>query len=116
VKKGIHITLLVAWIVIILVVTGYPNWKTTKLPTFPYDKIFHFVLFFILGALQYDVIRKHYFFVVGLGLVLIAELQQIFIPGRDFEILDIIAGIIGLLTVYFVFKWRKISKHEVSET
>jgi VanZ family protein len=45
----------------------------------------------------------------------LAEAQQLFIPGRDFEILDIFAGILGLVVVYFIFKMKRSVGNDLSK-
>ena len=115
-KNTIKIILLVCWIVVIFVLTGYPALKTPQYDQYPLDKVYHFVLFLILGMLEYRVMKTLYFFVLGVSVVLVAELQQIIIPGREFEILDIIAGFIGLCFAYFVFTGYRKIKHALPKT
>ena len=115
-KNTIKIALLICWIIVILVLTGYPTLKTPHIDQYPLDKAYHFVLFLILGVLEYRVMKTLYFFVLGVSVVLVAELQQILIPGRTFEILDIIAGFIGLCSAYFIFTGYRKIKHAVPKT
>jgi len=114
-KNTVKIVLLVSWIIVIFVVTGYPGLQTPHLEKYPLDKFYHFILFFVLGIFEYRTVRTSYFFIVGVPVVLIAEFQQIFIPGRAFEFMDIAAGFIGLCFAYFVFKGYGKIKHAVSK-
>jgi VanZ family protein len=98
--------LLIVWIVVIFVLTGYPGLKTPRFKDFPVDKIYHFVAFFLLGILELRTVKTAMYFVLGTGVAVFAELQQLVIPGRDFEYLDIVAGLCGLVIV-FVFSKRK---------
>jgi VanZ family protein len=105
-KRKIHMVFLISWIIIIMVLTGYPTLETPKIREFPIDKLYHFIIFFILGALELGLLKTRHFFLLGCGVVVVAEVQQIFIPGREFEILDIIAGLLGLIVIYLLFKKR----------
>jgi VanZ family protein len=115
-KNNVRIILLVFWIIVIFVLTGYPSLKTPKIEEFPVDKLYHFLIFFILGIFEYRLLKTYLFFLLGCSVVIIAELQQLLIPGRDFEMFDIFAGVIGLLIAYIVFKWRSTLKNEISKT
>jgi len=55
------------------------------------------------------------FFLIGCGIALLAELQQIFIPGRNFEILDILAGIFGLVVIFLILKLARSNKNGLSK-
>jgi VanZ family protein len=101
---------------VIFVLTGYPGFKHSHLEQYPIDKVYHFILFLVLGVLEYRTVRTLYFFLLGVSVVLGAELQQLVIPGRTFELLDIIAGFVGLLFSYFVFTGYRKIKHAVSKT
>ncbi len=106
-KRSIDILLLIIWIVVIFFLTGYPGFETPKIKEFPIDKLYHFLLFFIYGLLGLRVLGAGVYFLSGLIIVMTAEFQQIFIPGRDFELLDILAGVIGLLCFYLIKKGIK---------
>lgn len=115
-KNSAQIALLVLWIVIIFVLTGYPALKTPGIEKFPADKVYHFTLFFILGILAIRLVGMYLYFLLGLGIAIVAETQQVFIPGRNFEILDIAAGILGFFTFFVINKIRSTHKHGVSKT
>ncbi len=102
--KSVQRLLLILWIGIIFVLTGYPSLSVPEIDEFPADKIYHFVVFFILGLCEIRLLSRRDYFLLGCAIALIAEFQQIFIPGRDFELLDIIAGIGGLVVSYFTFR------------
>ncbi len=115
-KSTIRIALLICWIIVIFVLTGYPGLQTPHLDKYPIDKVYHFVLFLILGGLEFRIMKTLYFFAIGIPVILIAELQQILIPGRTFEVMDIIAGLVGLCFAYFILTGYRKIKHEVSKT
>ena len=103
-KKNVRRIMLVVWIVIIFVLTGYPKLEVPELKQFPLDKLYHFIVFFVMGLLASKLMRAKGFFILGIVVVLMAELQQLVIPGREFEPLDIVAGILALIVSYFVFR------------
>ena len=114
-KNTVKVGLLVSWIIVIMVLTGYPGLTHAPLKDYPLDKVYHFILFLILGILEYRLLRTPYFFLVGISIVLIAELQQLFIPGREFELLDILAGMVGLCFSYILFAGYRKIKHAISK-
>ncbi len=115
-KIGVRVVLLIVWIIVIFVLTGYPSLTMPSMIETPVDKLYHAIIFFILGFLEYPILKKLFFFLVGGAIVFFAEFQQLMIPGRDFEIADIIAGIFGLLIAFIVFHWRNIKKDALSKT
>jgi VanZ family protein len=98
----------------IFVLTGYPKFNVPKVKNLPVDKLYHFVVFFILGLIAARLMKYRSFFVVGLLVVLLAECQQLIIPGRDFEVADMLAGVLALIVSYLIFKEKK-AGHYVSE-
>ena len=113
-KKNARRALLVLWIVTILVLTGYPKLDLPKIKEFPLDKLYHFLVFFIMGFIAGPLMKAKGFFLLGFFIVLLAECQQLLIPGRDFEILDITAGAVALIIAYFIFR-RKRMESDVPE-
>lgn len=108
-KRGVRFFLLLAWIAIIIFLTGYPSLPTPKIREFPVDKILHFAIFFLFGLIARPLLKPLKYFLFGTALILAAEFQQLFIPGRTFEIMDMVAGAIGL-TVYFIITLPQRSK------
>lgn len=115
-KKGAKVLLLVFWILAIFILTGYPKLKVPTIEYFGLDKLFHFIVFFILGVLEYRLLKTHLFFAIGGSVVLLAEFQQILIPGREFEMLDICFGLLGLFVSYMVFHGRRMIGNVISKT
>jgi len=115
-KKSARLALMIVWIAIIFFLTGYPSLEVPKIKEFPLDKIYHILLFFILGMLELPILKPMGFFLLGCGIVLVAEFQQVFIPGRDFEILDMVAGFAGLVVIYIIFKIRRRYRNDLSKT
>ncbi|MEO0126254.1 MAG: VanZ family protein [candidate division WOR-3 bacterium] len=106
-KRSIDLLLLIIWIVVIFFLTGYPALETPKIKEFPIDKFYHFLLFFVYGLFGLKLLDTGIYFASGLIIVIVAEVQQIFIPGRDFELLDMVAGVIGLLCFYLIKRRNK---------
>jgi VanZ family protein len=107
VKRNVRRMLLVLWILIIFVLMGFPMLEVPKVKDLPVDKLYHFVVFFIMGLLAVRSVSWKGYFLIGAVVVLLAEFQQLFIPGRDFEVLDIAAGVIAVVVSYFVFRERR---------
>ncbi len=106
-KRNVDLLLLIVWIVVIFMLTGFPSLESPKIKEFPVDKFYHFLLFFIYGILALKVMSTTVFFASGIVIIVCAEVQQIFIPGRDFEYLDLVAGVFGLGSVYLIYLLRK---------
>ncbi len=106
-KRSINILLLIVWIVVIFVLTGFPSLESPKIKEFPIDKFYHYLLFFVYGLLAIRNMNIMVYFLSGLIVIIVAEVQQIYIPGRDFEILDMIAGAFGLLSIFLIDFLRK---------
>ncbi len=105
-KQSINILLLIVWITVIFMLTGFPSLESPKIKEFPIDKFEHFLLFFIYGLIAIRTLNTAVYFISGILIVVTAEVQQIFIPGRDFEFLDMVAGLIGLITIFIIY-WIK---------
>lgn len=96
--------LLVVWIIVIFALTGFPMLEAPEVDNVPVDKLYHFLVFFVMGVLGTDLIDARVFLSIGTGVVLLAECQQLFIPGRRFEWLDMIAGAAGFFVSFMVFR------------
>ena len=115
-KKSAKVILLIFWIITIFILTGYPGLRVPTIKEFPIDKLYHFMLFFILGILEYRLLKTVLFFAIGGSVVMLAELQQLFIPGRGFELLDILFGFIGLTVSFIIFHYRRLFRNVISKT
>jgi VanZ family protein len=115
-SRKTHIVLLIVWIVVIFVVTGYPGLKTPRIKDIAIDKVYHFIAFVLLGIFELRILKTTKFFLIGVTVAILAEVQQLIIPGREFEILDIIAGMIGLLAVFLFSKGREFVRNGLSKT
>ena len=113
-KRNVRRALLILWIVVIFVLTGYPKLEVPKMKNLHLDKLYHFVVFFILGFLASRLLSIRGFFMLGLIVLLLAEFQQLIIPGRQFELSDIAAGGIAIVVSYFICRQRGAKVH-VSE-
>jgi VanZ family protein len=113
-KRNVRRGMLVLWIIIIFVLTGYPKLEVPKMKNLHLDKLYHFVVFFIMGFLAARLLSIRGFFMLGIIVLLLAEFQQLLIPGREFEIFDILAGGTGLVVSYFFCRQRGV-RTDVSE-
>ena len=116
----VYVPLTLYWI-LLLIATSLP--AKDMPPVGIYDKIEHFGGFFILSVLlslsflyqnKYPLFKK-YFWLSGFLLVCLYagldEIHQLFIPGRDCDILDwtadAIGALIGVILVLFLLKLFK---------
>ena len=115
--KLVYFPLAIYWFVL-LVLTTLPGKDLPK--TGINDKIEHFSAYFLLGILlslallfqnRFSKIRKYFTLYTGLIIGLYAaldEIHQLFIPGRDCDILDwtadMIGASIGILVIIFLIK------------
>jgi VanZ family protein len=113
-RKSVQWSLLILWVIVIFVLTGYPKLEVPKIKDLPIDKLYHFVVFFIMGFLAVRLLNMKGFFLLGIIVLLLAEFQQLLIPGRTFEIFDILAGGLALVVSFFICKKRGV-KSNVSE-
>ena len=115
-KRFVFIPLGIYW-VILLVLTSIPSEGT---PTFGIgDKFEHLIAYFVLSILlqltfhfqnKYKILNvRHAFYtlVIACFYGIFDEIHQYFIPGRYFDLLDLLANFIGIviavsLTSYFI--------------
>ena len=116
-KKILYIPLLIYWL-ILLILTTLPGRDLPK--TGINDKIEHFTAYFFLGFLlsltslfqnKFLKIKKNFALFTGIIIGLYAaldEIHQLFVPGRNCDILDwtadMIGASIGILLVIFLIK------------
>ena len=116
-KKVLYFPLITYWFVL-LFLTTLPGKDLPK--TGINDKIEHFTAYFILGFLfsltlllqnKYYQIKKYFAIFSGIFIGLYAaldEIHQLFIPGRDCDILDwtadMIGASLGILLIIFLVK------------
>jgi len=95
-NRRTRIIFLIFWIVFIFLLTGYPTIPVPTIKQFPVDKVAHALIFLIMGLIQRRLFRVRLYCLLGAAVVLVAEFQQLIIPGRTFEIGDILAGLFGI--------------------
>ena len=117
--------ILVAWVIIIIIVSSLPGIPTLKLHTsksdIRLDYLIHFCEYGSLAFLAYLTFTKEQFktgsksffwiTAVVVAFSVADEFHQKFIPGRAFNVMDIISNISGILAamVFCVVTFRKIS-------
>lgn len=112
----------VLWLLAILIAMLTPGEQLPKTPdVIGFDKLIHFSLFLILTFLWGRVGRKDKkgklnkvklftnYLVFGIGIAILVEYLQQFIPGRSFDLWDMVANILGgvIGTVCFYILYRK---------
>ncbi len=103
--------LVIYWIVFILVLTAIPVKETRIVNRYHFDKIVHFSLFFILGIFSRQVMKLGHFLVLATATAICSEVQQFFVPGRQVELLDLLANLVGvgfsLVFFYHIFATKE---------
>lgn len=83
------------------------------------DKIAHFVLYGILGwllargfSLGNTKNPAVWAIIIGCIFAISDELHQAYVPGRDGDVLDLLADFLGIMVFVFIYKWyiRKFRK------
>lgn len=112
----------ILWLLAILVATLTPGEQLPETPdVIGFDKLVHFSLFFMLTFLWYRAGVKNRkeklnernfitnYLVFGIGIAILVEYLQQFIPGRSFDWWDMVANIAGgaIGTVCFYILYRK---------
>lgn len=106
------------WVLFIFALSSIPSQYFLKTGFFRLDKPIHVFIFFTLGWLgrrafvhqsRYPRLREHnvvssFLFAVVYGVL--DEIHQAFIPGREPELFDLIADVIGGVLFLSVFWWR----------
>lgn len=105
------------WALFILVLTLLPGSNMPKTTILSFDKIAHFGIFCMLFLLLAVGFTKQYTFrplkkkpvefafALSVAYGVVIEIIQIFIPGRSFELLDVVANSIGVglgLGVFYI--------------
>ena len=113
-----YLTLSIAWggVIVYLLIIYSPKFG---LPTsFPFlDKVVHFILFFIQSIFITNTIYEYrnrnnrilfigsIIFLLLLGVII--EIQQIYLPYRTFEIMDLISNFVGVFSGSFFIIYFK---------
>ncbi len=125
------------WFLFIHIITVIPDLQapktTIKLELFRPDYLFHFFAYFGISFLfiawymnplpERRFLRNLGWLLAGLTLCLIAEISQLWIPGRSYNTIDLVYNSSGLITGYlftywFIFRFlnRRKSPHDLPGT
>ena len=103
------------WLLLIFFLMSYYKPDSNTYSRFEHiDKLIHFILFFVQSFLTSkginsitDNLSNNYFYVTVLVLIIIGvfmEIQQVYIPYRDFDFYDLFANVIGIISGFFCSK------------
>ena len=112
-KNNIYKIAFYVWIVFILISTSYPRISISDEHIIGLDKLAHIFLYFIFAFLflkkQSIITLKHlkHLIIMSFLIPLGDELHQLFIPGRNFSLYDIVADIIGFYIIISVTYFTK---------
>ena len=96
-------------LIVIAVLSLYPENLQTFHKTNYLDKIFHFIAYFFL-ALDVSIIKPKYwliYIVIFLLSGLLIEFLQTFNPEHQFELLDLMSNFVGVFSAMYLSKFIK---------
>jgi VanZ family protein len=109
--------ILAVWIMVVLFLIAWPFSDIPEVAKFDYsDKIVHVILFGLVSFLVNGSVLTRGFgrktsaiigFIAGSAYAGLAEIIQIFVPGRNCSIYDFYAGAIGAIIALMVIYFRK---------
>ena len=114
-KKLLNIYLIILFLFTVAPVHLFlPNfeddrWQNPFLLNFPPDKVAHLLFHFILALLiiwNFQLKKKYYFLGIAYGVIL--EAIQYPISFRSFEIIDLLANILGFSSSYLLARLKKL--------
>ena len=116
-----YLVLSIAWVFFTFYLLIIYSHKESSTISFPFlDKVVHFILFFIQSILitntlyEYSDRNNRIILIASIILLLlfglIIEIQQIYLPYRTFEIMDLIANFLGVLFGSFVIIYFRKNK------
>ena len=131
-KNKINIMLVILWMILIFIMSSYNGDNSSNQSNFIVDiisnifninnieilsliirKLAHFTEYFILGLLVYNMIHnlnknKYLSIIICILYAISDEIHQIFVPGRNCHIIDILIDSIGSITgiylLYLIYK------------
>ena len=77
-------------------------------------RAYHFIVFFLLGFFLFIAIKgdskltkKHIFLVLIISIIyaLLDEFHQMFVPGRDANVVDILTDTLGIISSIIIYSW-----------
>lgn len=84
-----------------IIMNIFPNFNRSIISTIV-RKTAHFTEYFILGGYMFYLFRKNFLWFICIGISIIDETIQSFIPGRDGRFLDVLIDSLGSLTGIFL--------------
>ena len=114
-----YLVLSIAWVFFTFYLLIIYSHKESSTISFPFlDKVVHFILFFIQSILitntlyEYSDRNNRIILIASIILLLlfglIIEIQQIYLPYKTFEIMDLISNFVGVLCgSFFIIYFRK---------
>jgi VanZ family protein len=117
--------LMAAWLLTIIIVSSIPNIPTLKIHTsraeIRIDYLFHFIEYGFLALMAFLTfapddfkLKSKNYLIIAIGLILFAildEYHQKLIPGRSFNVKDILSNITGIVAaaIFCVLIFRNIA-------
>lgn len=89
----------ILWMIVIFILSSIPGSEFPKEPFSGFSVLVHLVEYSILGMLWYRVLKKKFIVVLIIGMLygISDEIHQLFVPFREFSVLDMIADAAGVI-------------------
>jgi len=97
----------ILWMAAIFILSSIPGTEFPKEPFPNCDKVVHIIEYAILGILWYRTLKNKIFLVLAIGIIygLSDEFHQLFVPFRQFSILDWITDAAGIVIGIAIGRW-----------
>ncbi len=119
-KKAVWLILFILWSLLLIFVTVYPDSSKVIIQTssgFRWDYLEHFLAYFIFGTLyilwrgddDFGIRGTELAFLLSVtcAFSILTEYIQVLIPGRSFNVIDMLYNLFGvlagILAIYFLF-------------
>jgi polysaccharide biosynthesis protein VpsQ len=109
--------ILIAWIIIVLIAIAWPSPSIPEIDKIEYsDKIAHMLLFGVVTFLTNEALTRNGFrpmlaaitgLLAGTVYAGLAEIIQLFVPGRSCSLYDFYAGVLGSIIALTVIYYRR---------
>lgn len=96
----------ILWMAVIFTLSSFPGSAFPQQPFPGFTELVHLMEYSILGILWYRALRKKVLVILIIGILygISDEIHQLFVPFREFSILDMIVDTLGIVIGVIVSK------------
>lgn len=94
------------WMALIFILSSIPGTAFPEQPFSGFTELVHVAVYFILGLLWYRALKEKVALILTIGILyaISDEIHQIFVPFRQFDILDMLMDAVGVIAGVLVGK------------